>query len=74
MLLDKELAAKYKLKTNKQTKLAAKKLVFAGSQPGVPDLTLILGCVMFFIEMRRSCSLKTFLRYHVKMIVFERVS
>lgn len=54
MLLDKELAAKYKLKTNKQTKLAAKKLVFAGSQPGVPDLTLILGCVMFFIEMRRS--------------------
>lgn len=34
--------------------LAVKKLVFTGSQAGVPDLALTLGCVMFFVKMRRS--------------------
>lgn len=35
--------------------LAAKRLVFAGSQPGVLELALTLGCVIIFGKMRRSC-------------------
>lgn len=38
--------------------LEAQKLVFARSQPCVPDLALTLGSVMIFVKMRRSCKPK----------------
>lgn len=38
--------------------LDAQKLVFARSQPCVPDVALTLDSVMIFVKMRRSCKPK----------------